>query len=456
MHDPAAPWLFPVPTRPSRFTTAPAGFAFLNREVDLGRIPPFGFDAPTVDDDLLHYDYQTQLEHNAPGRLGAGRAGVFGGWYVKGVGRTPAAANWNTPGDRYHASGHLSVSSALRERLITQALTARGLGDALVPCAAVLLGDLTAAEQISLTTGHTSSRPDRPADMRMLALSAKPADFARQSNIVWALDHFAANPASVGGLFLALEQALAPPGDPAAGEGDPREIAEAMSRAFTRGLTTFERFATEGVYWTYLQNNFTLDGRYVDLETPLYFGGPLLGMRHFRTDGRPDRSTVGFESFGYVVQWRLFVRALRAKLRLLNTRAILPDATSRLFLRAVAAELDAMFTPAHLLYQDDVLVQREVAALAQAHDLGPTALAELGAFTRDVFVNAVRGVDRALPTRGWTRFDAGIDTPTVAALVIDVPPYLRPTISPAAAAYTERFVTASRLTDPEALLAAVG
>lgn len=237
------PWLFPVPARPSRFTAGDPRFCHLN--VEVGPVSPYGFDP--VETSLLHYDYQTLLDHNAPGRLGAGRAGIHAGYYLKGIGRTPAAANWNDSGDRYHATGHLSPSSALRERLITLVLLQEGLGDSIVPCEEIRFGSLTPDEQDFVATGASSSRPERPADLHLMALSAKPANFNRFSNIVWALNHHSSSPAGLGRLFLALERAFASPGDTTPMEGEPSDIARRMDQSFHRGLQNFAAYARIGL-----------------------------------------------------------------------------------------------------------------------------------------------------------------------------------------------------------------
>ena len=47
----------------------------------------------------------------------------------------------------------------------------------------------------------------------MMALSIKPADFVRTSNIVWALNQFSAKVSDFGLLFLEFERGLHLPGD---------------------------------------------------------------------------------------------------------------------------------------------------------------------------------------------------------------------------------------------------
>jgi hypothetical protein len=450
---PNAPWFFPVPTRASRFVAASPSFEFLNREVALDLLRPWNFQNTSSEDELLYFDYQNQLENNAHGRLGAGRAGVYGGYYLKGVGRTLAAANWNFCEDRYHASGHLSVSSALREFLITKTLQEQKLSDAIVPCEAILLSSLDEEERRYVEIGHTSARPGRPADMQMMALSAKPANFSRQSNIVWAFDHFSQTPALLGELFLALEQATSINNE--AKEGDPREIAEALSQAFARGLQNFLRFAKEGVYWLYLQNNFTLDGRFVDLETPLYVGQPLLGMRYYKVDNELVPQLFGFEVFGFIVQWRLFIRWLRAKLSLLNTPPIMREKTCRAYLRGFSQELQRVFSPKNLLYQDETLQEQLNKLIMETYDLNRKAKAQLKELTASAFQNTVNGVEHNFVTKGWKRAEFGIDTPMVDPLMIDLPPFVTPTASAAAQKYSAQLHKLMQSNTPEELFSEI-
>ena len=51
----------------------------------------------------------------------------------------------------------------------------------------------------------------------------------------------------------------------------------AMDGAFRRGLENFQRYNRLGLFWIYTDNNFTLDGRFLDLETPLFFSAGSWG-----------------------------------------------------------------------------------------------------------------------------------------------------------------------------------
>lgn len=207
------PWLFPVPVRRSRFVTIDPKFSRFNIEAAPDLIDRFSFSA-APNREVLLYDLQTQLHGNYASRHGSGRSGIYLGHYLKGIGRTPAAANWNDKRDIYHASGHLSVASAIRERLITVFLQARGLANTIVPCKSVLVSRLSATEARAVRRNQSSSRPEfARCDGAMIALTVKPANFARMSNFVFALDHSPTEPREIGELFLDLERYLHPVGN---------------------------------------------------------------------------------------------------------------------------------------------------------------------------------------------------------------------------------------------------
>ncbi len=445
-------WLFPVPVRPSRFRASARRWSRYNIQIAYERIAPFSFDNSSTEDAVLYYDYQTQLEPNPFGRLGSGRGGIYFGRYVKGVGRTPAAANWRESRDRYHGSGHLSIASALRERLITVVLTLRGLQNTIVPCETVLVRPLSPAEQLAIRKGATSSDVSfAPADGRMCALTVKPADFARPANFVFALNNFGEGPRYLGRLFLDFERYLRPPRDRKNIEGAPAEIAQALEDAFFRALENFERFARAGLLWFYVRGNFTLDGRFLDLETPYFFGSPFVGI------GMPDdpsyaRQFLGFEEFFLVQYWRRFLEWLHARLIFLCGRGMFVHRESRLFLTQIKREIAARFPRNHLLFQDLELQQRATMNLSSALQLGPSARIRLRRLARSAFQAIVYSAPYPIPDQSWH----GVDFQPAPAHPIPMryytPEFFEPKLTPDAENFADALQRLSAIQNVASLL----
>lgn len=390
-----------MPVRRSQFVAADRRSRAFNVEVAQDRINCFSF-TPDRANNVLYYDLQTQLHNGYAGRHGSGRSGVYRGRYLKGVGRTPAAANWNNERDLYHGSGHLSVASAIRERLITVFLQARGLGHAIVPCESVLIRQLSAAQRRTVSRAKSSSCPRfAPCDRHMIALTVKPADFARISNFVFALNHAATAPEHIGQLFIDLEYYLRPEWERRGIEGAPETIARCLDLAFRRALEKFEAFGRVGLNWLFLDSNFSLDGRFFDLETPMFFGAPFIGISVGAADGVRLRQLVGFEEFGLALHWRLFIAWLQARLRLLSAREIANSRVTRPFLVELLRRIAARFSDRHLLYRDAELTQRASANLANALALNRRDRSRLTKIARAFFAWRVYETPPTLPNGSW-------------------------------------------------------
>ena len=445
-------WLFPVPIRTSRFLASEPAFAPFNIEVAHDRITSFSFAAAKTKDVLL-YDLQTQLVGNIAGRHGSGRSGIYRGHYLKGVGRTPAAANWSDGEDVYHGSGHLSVGSAIREQLITAFLQARCLGATIVPCQAVLLGPLLPAEARAVQRGESSSRTHFAAsDAHMIALTVKPANFARISNFVFALDHLTGKPQHLGELFLDLERYLHPPDAREGLEGSPDGIARALDMAFRRGLENFRAYARVGLFWFYLNSNFSLDGRFLDLETPLFFGAPFVGLEVCDFEGTPVKELLGFEEFGFVLHWRLFLAWLKSRLRLLVEREVGGMREARPFLRELHREIAARFPRRHLLFNDALLTAQAVSNLAGSLDLSRRNKSRLLALACYALEYRIYGAERLIPDMARRPLDFKPAPATPFPRRFEAAGFVAPTPSRDGEAFATTLARLSSLRDPRDLL----
>jgi hypothetical protein len=163
MHATFASWMVPVPVAPTRTRSFRAEHRPLSVRVALGRIRAFDLGGAS-DDDIGAADLQLNADGNVGARLGSGRALFYRGHYLKGVGRTLLAGNWNNRRDAYHSSGHMLPSAAVREYLVSRVVEAAGWGQLIVPCVGLQLTPLSAAARISAS--RRCIRRLRTADMR--------------------------------------------------------------------------------------------------------------------------------------------------------------------------------------------------------------------------------------------------------------------------------------------------
>lgn len=426
-----------------------------NIEVALDRISPFAFTRERSSGDLLYCDYHIELDGNWSGRLGSGRGGVYRHHYVKGVGRTLTAANWNEPRDRYHGSGHLSIGSALRERLITEVLRLRGLRATIVPCEGVLVRSLRTLEARAVRAGATSSIARcTPADACMAALTVKPANFARIGNVVFALDYFDPTPQALGRLFLQIERYLRAPGERRPSDGAPRAIVEALDAAFHRCFAHFQAFGRIGLLWVTTAGNVTLDGRVLDLETPHFFGTPFVGRRVRCRAGDFDTTLpLGFEELGCAGTWRRFLDWLATRLEWLATAGVVAQPEARTFLRELSRGVRARFSQRHLVHNDAALEASAISNLDAVWNLSPRDRQRLKAFARDALRRSVYG--DPITTRSftrWRRLDPGPAPPTPTPFYFEAPAFLPCGVAPDGSRFAADLASLSAETEPRRLL----
>jgi hypothetical protein len=318
----ALPWMIPVPVRASRFVPLAREHARFNVETFPGGLGPFSAHEGPASTELLYCDLQDNPDVSFRGRLGSGRTGVYGGKYLKGAGRTPLAGNWADPGDLYHHTGHLRASGAVREFLISVYLEAKGCGDAINACEGVLL-----APRAEALGGYLRSRAAEGAnpwrsDLELQGITIKAAGFTRYSNFIWLANHLdlyrsqGATSTSFTRFLRQLTLAIDPGRAP--GEATPETIAAAFTRSVDRGLDSLHRFWRLGLSWASLHNNFSVDGRFLDLEAPVLLGAPLLGVieaepcRELRLPHRASFSGL-FEPVGFVLNMRMIAWHLHSR-----------------------------------------------------------------------------------------------------------------------------------------------
>ena len=468
LNDAAAlSWNVPVPVRPSRFVPLRRNHAPYNVEVDLGAIGAFAVtESPRDKQGVLWCDLQDNPEQITQRRLGSGRAGVYKGRYLKGVGRTTLAANWADPSDTDYNTGHLHLSGAIREYLVSEYLAAKGCGRTIVPAEGLLV-----RRRCRRLKEHIESRlkqyrrasgahSEALGDLHLQGLTVKPAGFARYSNVLWMLHRIGAGSriTSVVDALSILGAACDPSAAPIDAALSPAKVAERLAQAVDRGWHYFYQTWSVGVFWRSTNNNFTIDGRFLDLECPVVLGRPSLALvmdgRHNTcpTPSRPSCSGF-FEVLGFVSDSR---SAIRRTMGLLNLfLGLWPRGQP---VREIVAEalrgLRSAFSKDHWLWSTEQIAAR-ILTWTESFDLTNRQRAQ--------FYVAIRKVCRAHLEPRWN----GVEEINVTPLRLRLARIglIRPTIHLLAATtfheYEEaRFMTTifdrvEKITDVDELLSAV-
>lgn len=388
----ARPWHVPVPVRRSDFVPLRAEHAGLNVEVFLGGITPFG--AMTGDrPDVLCCDLQDNPDTSVHGRLGSGRTGVYGGAYLKGVGRTSLACNWANAGDVDHHTGMLEASAAIRELVVSTYLRAKGCGDTVVGCDGVLLKPLALEVREHVQSNWRAApgfREDAPgvwgADTKLQALTVKSARFARFSNLAWLSNHLDFYRSGAGTTTLAeyVRIFLATLGEDHADLATPGSLAGAFFRSARRGLDSLRSFFRLGVSWPSLHNNFAADGRFIDIDWPVILGKPLVGVVATRGPHRRlelphhDMQRGLFEPLYYVLHMRMLAQFFAGRFRAIAATGYPVRPREREFAREIARGFAASPERQMLFSRREVtrMLHRWVTADV---DLGPSAQRSLAA-----------------------------------------------------------------------------
>jgi hypothetical protein len=363
--------MVPVPVRRSTFVSLHPEHAELNVEVSLGGIAPFGATTRgAVTEAFLQCDLEDNPDTSMRGRLGSGRTGVYRGKYLKGVGRTLLAGNWANTNDVTHHTGLLHASSGIRELLVSAYLRTKGCGDAINGCEGVLLKLLPpeASEHMlpelrALEGFAEDARGFWTADLELQSLTVKRGGFVRFSNLVWLSNHLdfyrtGSASATTFARFVRAFLAHVDP-EPARDDATPDAMARAFYRSFDRGLANMRRFWKLGVSWSSLHNNFSTDGRFVDIDRPVILGRPLVGIiargQQRRLDiPHRDMQWGLFEPLFYVLHMRMLARFFEGRLRAIAGMGYPVSRREREYAREAARSFAAL-ARRHLLFSRERL-----------------------------------------------------------------------------------------------------
>lgn len=367
------PWLVSVPVRPGGFTALCPEDAAHDVVTDLAAISPFDVPESADGHDCVMADLQLTPDTQVPRRLGSGRAGYRRGAYLKGIGRTLLAGNWDRSSDAYHATGHMFASAAVREYLVTCYLRAKGGAHLIVPCTGLLVRRMS--PELTAAIGRFEQRlPVRlaPMDRTLQGITVKPADFARFSNFAWGATHLSPVPPRIADIAFLLEYYAQDPDIRRAPlRCAPSSVAAALDAAVNRAVTSILDYPRFGVFWGSFHNNFALDGRFLDLELATICGSNFVGCFAGVTDASDSSATprnctlIGTELLDYLHHVRAMVDHLL--LRLDYVARYCTETMTSEFLRQLRVEIDRRFDHTHVIRDE----RRQV-------DLLITAYVELG------------------------------------------------------------------------------
>lgn len=396
------PWNLPAPVKRLDYLAQHPEHEDLGVCVDLSAIQPFEVREEELDpDSVMWTDLQVGPGENTVSRLGSGRAGFFGGKYLKGVGRTQLAGNWADHRDTYHGTGHMLPSAAVRERIATVYMEAKGAAHLIVPCEGVLIrrADPTLVDGLRVFQQKMECEM-APVDRAMQALSVKPADFARFSNVNWLLG-------SCGPSFEYIVTAAAlfksyseDPNQPASrlGSSSATSIARALASALVRGVDAFREYFRLGIHWGSYYNNFTLDGRFLDLEVPIVHGAPFIGCfanHHAPTidrDPSKDQFAIhGVELFEYALHVVRCIDSIRDRFRLYQSAT--KDPFLSRFLLELEEAMEAEVGAGHPLRSRDYLIGEVLDLLEE----GGAARERVRPYVEAEYAEVFEGVVREMP-----------------------------------------------------------
>ncbi len=365
-----------------------------------------GFSLPVTTGEFGYADHQLTALHPGVRRQGSGRAVFYAGKYLKGVGRTALAGNWDQANDTCHGTGHLTPTSAAREMVISHYLACKGLEDSIVACEGVLVRELApefgaAYRDYADTTGLNAA----PADRHLQAITIKDGDFARWSNLSWLAMQSGPEAGAVmrwcqlaGHFALRPAERVASSTDPLAETSwSPSTVATALCSAVERSVGTLVQHFEAGVYWNSYHNNRSLDGRFLDLELPMLLGEAMVSRIVYANapaegGNRDPGLFFGNELLFEARIMRMAICTIRQRFRTLATEADLP--IERTFLNQLADALYDTFDERHWLF--DLEAQGQTLARAYAPHLKDPTDATRIAFSC-VAEEGVLGPDHEFP-----------------------------------------------------------
>lgn len=379
------PWMVASPVRSSSFRSLYPEHEKFNLEVDPRALPAFCRSTGASGIVCVYSDAQTKPASNGTGRLGSGRAGFYKGYHLKGIGRTPLAANWNRSGDLAHSTGHLSVAGACREFVVSEYARLKGAEGVLYPCEGVLVRRLDPhMRSVWRELIADPSRIGTPAMRELQAMSVKPGGFARISNFIWLFNQqWSPKWMSFMDVLRLMWQFLSPQ------EGDelpifvsPEALCARLHETLERSLSRFKLAFELGITWSSMPNNTTFDGRIVDLETAEIFGRPFLGLSTGKFRGKVSSAFLGLDILDYLAEFRQFLEFLDYRLGYLVRSSYILRREEKVLAASLASALKRRFRSSEIPFSRSAIERELMRWLGQRLQVSPQSRAQLRELVR--------------------------------------------------------------------------
>lgn len=290
--------------------------------------------------------------------LGSSRSVHVDGFYLKGVGMTSIAPS--RPGDYYHGTGHLLPSAAAREFLVTEWIRGLGLSDLIVPCVGLLVAPIDdllvgAVQEIYAHTDKDAILNVPQCDLKLKSISIKPSHFLRYTNLNWFMHtQIDQNSSSIESILSDWWSTLHENQDP----DESLDVVEMISQIECKTLLQASRFfdfQKQGITWMSMNNNFTTDLRFLDLEVPVVADPNRIFDK--ATDPKDTLTGARVELFQLVRQIRFWILDLigwcKAVLLKLENTAIQFYTDQKEFLTYIDEALENVFLKNSLIFKDD-------------------------------------------------------------------------------------------------------
>lgn len=292
--------------------------------------------------------------------LGSGRSCFHRGLYFKGIGRTPLVKSWVDMNDILHSNGLLFPSGALRE--VAFSLFTKKIPHCINPVHSLSLVPGTNYSKMVITKLYEKSgtRADL-IESSYIAQTVKEGNFIRFSNIKWLIGNLGTffinkNDLSLIEFLLSCinhgleknyhDSSVIPTTRP------PRDIFNNLFEGIISTVRNVIELNSFGVKLGSLGNNFALDGRFIDLEVPVF-----VGSHQICTHLPQDRHSISeiFECLGALFQYRLYLEEFGKWLKQSSENSPFQEAKS--YLKNLCAEFQREAENYIWLWEDEKVAQ---------------------------------------------------------------------------------------------------